>query len=741
MACDISQILMGCKEFGKVLDNLLQEPAASAGPDVVQQATKLHEGIQRLQFLLEEERRKVDTVPKPFAGIFPNTLEVQHLLQELETVNGTIRALDEMMAAESMPLVECLGLGAAGAPGAPASRTEEWKVQDAHQAQAPALNTLPPVPSSATLPGEPAIGGGMDAEAELDQVLLDAPQPSRSSASVIRDALVPSRRLADAEDTAHVASLLCSPETLALQDIPPPKPDSQQLFQVVPVEAEVDVGRAPTPAKSRLGMTRKRRRRAWPTQQIDDVIESFSEYARSQEVQSTLEREQEMQREAGRELQPLQNLPAIVPYEPYDGCGPAGQGKRELPSLYKHVIDVTDDADHLPKPLMQEEHAAAHNAVVPYVPPAKPAEEQKPAKQAKRRRTLLSQRVRLSQMHLASQSQKGVTASQRLCASLTRRAGQKSRRRKGWVLDPEDAQDAQDVLNAQDVQEAQGNVRADVQVAGAQVVHPVEDPLDLPKASTPERPNVLFSGFSRSDLHQLKASVNCLGGSAVRDLPSGSSASETRVVVRCTSESGKLIAGARTIKYLDAVLAGAWVLSPEWVHASMRAGHWLAEAKFQLQGDPAAFGGPVKGRQHGPELFAGFRFHFAQANAKKRKESWNEDGPAPHELVRLARRAGAEVLETLRKLPDGTEDPPHLAGDLVAKRKRKRPGNSAKDSGAAGLPQMWWRKPIMVTMPSAKVPSKGRSERAVKLANELGWVILPSSWMLDCISHGEVRMP
>lgn len=130
------------------------------------------------------------------------------------------------------------------------------------------------------------------------------------------------------------------------------------------------------------------------------------------------------------------------------------------------------------------------------------------------------------------------------------------------------------------------------------------------QGKSPERPNVLFTGFSRSDLHQLKQSVNCLGGSAVRDLPTGRSAAETRVVVRCTVSEGRQIAGARTIKYLDAVLAGAWVLSPDWVHESMRAGHWLAEGKFELQGDTAKMGGPSRGRQHGPELFAGFRFHF-----------------------------------------------------------------------------------------------------------------------------------
>ena len=152
-------------------------------------------------------------------------------------------------------------------------------------------------------------------------------------------------------------------------------------------------------------------------------------------------------------------------------------------------------------------------------------------------------------------------------------------------------------------------------------------------ASCPERPNVLFTGFSRSDLHRLKQSVNCLGGSAVRDLPAGRTAAETRVVVRCTTSTcGLQIAGARTIKYLDAVLAGAWVLSPEWVYASMRAGHWLEEADFELQGDTAKMGGPPQGRRHGPELFAGLRFHFV---SQARGGTWR--------AARLARARGGRV--------------------------------------------------------------------------------------------------
>lgn len=225
------------------------------------------------------------------------------------------------------------------------------------------------------------------------------------------------------------------------------------------------------------------------------------------------------------------------------------------------IIDVTDEE---PRALVPLAPPPAPAPPVPIAPPAPIAPAAPLAPPRRRRRpALLSQQLqRMSQMW-PSQG----PSSQRLCASLVRR-----RERRKAVEAPV--------------------VRA-------------------PAVLAPERPNILFSGFSRSDLHQLKQSVNCLGGSAVKDLPQN--ASQTRVVVRCSLREGRAIAGARTMKYLEAVVSGAWVLSPEWVHSSMRAGHWLPEADFEVQGDPSALRGAAFGRQHGHELLAGLRLHFPQA--------------------------------------------------------------------------------------------------------------------------------
>ena len=39
----------------------------------------------------------------------------------------------------------------------------------------------------------------------------------------------------------------------------------------------------------------------------------------------------------------------------------------------------------------------------------------------------------------------------------------------------------------------------------------------------------------------------------------------------------------QTAQVLLAVAAGAWLMTPEWVAASLQAGHWLPEAPYQAQ--------------------------------------------------------------------------------------------------------------------------------------------------------------
>ncbi|CAE8711373.1 unnamed protein product [Polarella glacialis] len=211
----------------------------------------------------------------------------------------------------------------------------------------------------------------------------------------------------------------------------------------------------------------------------------------------------------------------------------------------------------------------------------------------------------------------------------------------------------------------------------------------------PSNPSVLFTGFPRE-----RRVVVRLGGKAVRELPESTACCSVKPVeaVDPTQQSGeghevggasslapvRPFAARRTLKYFDAILAGAWVLSPEWVLASNQAGRWLPEARFELAGDASGSGGPSRGRRYGPQLFEGLRLHFpalqdCHTSGPRLGLDEAEEGPQPQDLERLARRGGAEVVAGICWLPAAEADPPHLDSKARAamRQKRTRQGEAA----------------------------------------------------------------
>lgn len=208
------------------------------------------------------------------------------------------------------------------------------------------------------------------------------------------------------------------------------------------------------------------------------------------------------------------------------------------------------------------------------------------------------------------------------------------------------------------------------------------------------------------------------------------------------------------MKYFDAILSGAWVLSPGWIFASCAVGRWLPEADFEVSGDHVATGGPAAGRRHGPQLFAGLRLHFPRdgepskaLETSKRKEkerlslfagcsrpTFDDDTPKPRqsELEYLARRGGAEVLTSIQPAVDVQANPPHLSGE-AAMPSAGADGGSREPLASPSGP--WWHRPVAV------VASGGSTGASCPAASRVGWLVLPSSWMLDCISHGQIIAP
>jgi len=309
---------------------------------------------------------------------------------------------------------------------------------------------------------------------------------------------------------------------------------------------------------------------------------------------------------------------------------------------------------------------------------------------------------------------------------------------------------------------------------------------------------VLFTGFARGDLHRLRKSVVQLGGMPVHEMPPppahaseaeadmevSADPTSVRLVIRCDGSSAGActkapqrssgsrtaaskaiasrladrVASTRTLKYFDAILAGAWVLSPAWVHASNAAGHWLPEADFELLGDTVGECGAARGRAHGPQLFAGLRMHFPEVGGSNKGADAgagpgsllvgkscisldDESGPRPADLERLARRGAAEVLPDMTLVPFAREDPPHLSATARTASKQTTLGKSRKNLPQGVAASAWWRRPIVIVPAAVPPPGGAAAYGAPGNAEASGcaaWLALPSSWMLDCISHGEL---
>lgn len=853
---DLTEILLGCSDFGRLLENFLQPTASLGFVDLVQQAQKLAQGLAEFQHCLQEkaaEGKGARRTDKTTALLdLPSTLEVQELLRQLDTINGTIRALDEMMAAESIPLADCFSI-AQSAMLSPETRQCVQHPGEVAEALVPTPSTvpawgacgagrlvqssIPPLESLSQAPG----ALGLDpiepppaalAVADSPQAAAALPAPEQPQSAMVlwqedemevaqpeepQDFRGPSgpapssgRRLANAEDTVQVASLLCSPGSpsspSALQDAP--RVPSQALFQVVPVASEhLKAAKESRPLPSDISLQRSR---ALP----DGLLEAAQAQEAAQRGRVVAKA---CKRRPAPALPPVPSLPLPdgdliesfsdnPPHNALQGPGPKNgqESCNEVPepSPHRELEGKQSGSDALPSKAPSELEAGLHTIRSPGLKEVKdlnlPASstQQHRAKRANRHRSsfesgeapcqaltnLAGKRIidvtdfdvgpnpkrrregegaqsseqkgqagkpasgtcgsqRSSRLRKGSKPQKdprrALLFSQRmsqLSQSLSQKLKASGRtprrsirvRKGGWIL-------------ARGPQGSEPNPDKPEELAPLRGLPPL-----MSAPSAPERPDVLFTGFARSDLHSLRKMVNCLGGLAVNSLTGGGNGrTNVRVVVQCTSDAGKTVATKRSLKYMEGVLAGAWVLSSEWVHKSMHAGHWLPEVRFQLAGDLHALGGPARGRNHGPELFQGCRFHFVAIPPGKKENlclsiGAEEEGPTVGQLCRLVRRAGAQVLETIQKVPDAEDDPPHLAAAVHASRPKRRPSATSSTQAGPALPRYWWRRPIVVNVPEKESPGNRRS---AKLARDLRWASLPATWLYDCISHGEVCLP
>ncbi len=135
----------------------------------------------------------------------------------------------------------------------------------------------------------------------------------------------------------------------------------------------------------------------------------------------------------------------------------------------------------------------------------------------------------------------------------------------------------------------------------------------------------------------LQGVISQIGGRVVNEFDDG-----TRITHIVTGIVDQEQRTQRTIKYCCGVLTGAWVVTFEWVLASLSAREWVEELDYEVRGDTHALGAPKKARlalrkSGSTRLFAGLRFCFGGEFAL----------PSRADLEGIARTGGAEILSSL----------------------------------------------------------------------------------------------
>ena len=150
-------------------------------------------------------------------------------------------------------------------------------------------------------------------------------------------------------------------------------------------------------------------------------------------------------------------------------------------------------------------------------------------------------------------------------------------------------------------------------------------------------PRIAFSSTSHADAEVLKAIARSLGAHVLCD---GAAEEATHLVLgsKTGAKGGGATGAKRTLKVLQAILRGAWVLTERWLFESLEADELLPEAGFET----SAFVGARRARerrQAGEPI---------QPLARTSVAIVEQDAAACERLVSLARLAGATLAPPTR---------------------------------------------------------------------------------------------
>jgi len=135
-----------------------------------------------------------------------------------------------------------------------------------------------------------------------------------------------------------------------------------------------------------------------------------------------------------------------------------------------------------------------------------------------------------------------------------------------------------------------------------------------------------------------------------------------------SKQATHLVVGAerRTLKILQAIAAGTWLLAPDWLQQSMRAGRWLPVEEHQAKvrfSEGASRARASLSDIGGSRLLEGYRVHVADRSGEGKRARSNA------EVIReLAAALGADVVPargcSLCIITGGTDRPAVVAADV-----------------------------------------------------------------------------
>eukprot|EP00043_Microstomoeca_roanoka_P000290 m.27338 g.27338 ORF g.27338 m.27338 type:complete len:703 (+) comp10232_c0_seq1:10-2118(+) len=214
-------------------------------------------------------------------------------------------------------------------------------------------------------------------------------------------------------------------------------------------------------------------------------------------------------------------------------------------------------------------------------------------------------------------------------------------------------------------------------------------------------PVIVTTGLTDTLKSEAQRLCRLVGGS----IQSHMSPDVTHIVTTC-NDKGQV---KRTIKYLQGVLSGCWILDASWLYACKNASNWVAEEAYQIQADNVAQGGARRAHasfeRKEPRLFDGCQFFFAKPTDVE------PPGPNETDLKALVLLGGGKVLS---REPLGT-----------------------KDTQRVGLPP-FHSSPTNTASTFVVTATEAEREKYASHHHRDGVRCVVRTWIIDTISHFEI---